>query len=146
MADWKAFVSPVAVALLWLVAGQSAIAQKPVGDSVDKVVIQVSDAESAKWNLALNNARNVQQSLGAGKVDIEIVAYGPGIGMLKTDSLVGDRIADALHDGIKVVACQVTMKAQKLTDNDMLPGIGYVPSGAVELIKKQQQGYAYIRP
>ena len=146
MADWKAFVSLIPVTLMWLVAGGSAIAQRPVGDSVDRVVIQVSDAESAKWNLALNNARNVQQSLGAGKVDIEIVAYGPGIGMLKTDSLVGNRVADALHDGIKIVACRVTMKAQKLTDNDMLPEIGYVPSGAVELIRKQQQGYAYIRP
>jgi intracellular sulfur oxidation DsrE/DsrF family protein len=66
--------------------------------------------------------------------------------MLNTDFLVGDRIADTLHDDIKVVACQVTMKAQNLTDNDMLPHIGYVPSVAVELIKKQQQGYTYIRP
>jgi hypothetical protein len=146
MAAWKSFVSLLAVASLGLAADRSATAQTPPGDPVSRVVIQVSDADSAKWNLALNNARNVQQALGAGKVDIEIVAYGPGIGMLKTDSLVGDRVADTLHDGVQIVACQVTMKAQNLTDNDMLPHIGYVPSGAVELIRKQQQGYAYIRP
>ena len=38
------------------------------------------------------------------------------------------------------------MKAQKLAYADMLPNIGYAPSGVVELMRKQQQGYAYIRP
>jgi uncharacterized protein len=111
-----------------------------------RVVMQVSDADPVRWNLALNNVRNVRQSLGATGVEIELVAYGPGIGMLKTDSVVGDRIADALKDGVKVVACQATMSALRLTEGDMLPRVGYVPSGAVELIRKQQQGYAYLRP
>ena len=112
----------------------------------NKVVFQVSDAEPAKWNLALNNARNVQQDLGADKVDIEIVVYGPGIGMLKLESPVAQRIAEALGNHVKVVACENTMKAQKLTKADMLGNIGYVPAGVVELMQKQQQGYAYIRP
>jgi len=38
------------------------------------------------------------------------------------------------------------MKAQKLTYDDMLPKIGYVPAGVVELIQKQGEGFAYIRP
>jgi intracellular sulfur oxidation DsrE/DsrF family protein len=45
-----------------------------------------------------------------------------------------------------VVACENTMRAQKLVYADMLPKIGYVPAGVVELMKKQQEGYAYIRP
>ncbi len=48
-----------------------------------------------KWNLALNNARNIQTDLGAANVDIEIVTYGPGIGMLKADSVVGNRVEEA---------------------------------------------------
>ncbi len=111
-----------------------------------KVVFQVSDNDAGKWNLALNNARNVQQDLGAENVDLEVVVYGPGIGMLKKDSAVGGRIATALKDGVKVVACENTMKAQKLTYDDMLPAIGYVPAGVVELMQKQREGYAYIRP
>ena len=111
-----------------------------------KVVIQVSDADPAKWNLALNNARNIQSDLGAANVDIEIVAYGPGIGMLKADSIVGNRIEDAGKSGVKIVACQNTMRGQKLTPPDMLNGIGYVPSGVVELMARQQQGWAYLRP
>ncbi len=112
----------------------------------NRVVIQVSDAEPAKWNLALNNARNIQTDLGAANVDVEIVAYGPGIGMLKADSVVGNRIDEAGKAGVKVVACENTMHAQKLTRVDMLSGIGYVPAGVVELMQRQQQGWAYIRP
>lgn len=112
----------------------------------DRLVFQVSDAEPAKWNLALNNAQNVQQDLGPGNVDIEIVVYGPGIGMLKMDSVAGNRIADAMASGVKVVACENTMRNQKLTRQDMLPAISYVPAGVVELMRKQQQGWAYLRP
>lgn len=113
----------------------------------NRIVFQVSDADPQKWNLALNNAKNVQDDLGgADAVDIEIVVYGPGIGMLKADSPVGKRIADALKANVKVVACENTMKNFKLAYADMLPAIGYVPAGVVELMKKQQEGYAYIRP
>ena len=112
----------------------------------EKVVFQVSDADPVKWNLALNNIKNVQQAMGAGNVDAEIVVYGPGIGMLKADSEVGNRVADAKKTGVTIVACGTTMKGMKLTDADMLPGTNYVPAGVVELMKKQKEGYAYIRP
>ena len=112
----------------------------------ERVVIQVSDADTAKWNLALNNAKNVQQAYGADKVDIEIVTYGPGIGMLKMDSIIANRIDESKQAGVAIVACQNTMKNMKLTNDDMLPNTSYVPSGVVEIIKKQKEGYAYIRP
>ena len=69
-----------------------------------KLVLQVSDGEPAKWALALNNAKNVQAEIGAGKVDIEIVAYGPGIGMLKADALISNRVTETVQSGIRVVA------------------------------------------
>lgn len=110
------------------------------------MVFQVSSDDSKTWNLALNNAKNVQQELGAKNVEVEIVAYGPGIGMLKFDSVVANRINEAVVDGVKVVACQNTMKAQKLTQDDMLSSTGFVPSGVIELMNKQKEGYTYIRP
>lgn len=129
-------------------ADTPAAAQSPAKSAKQrhKVVIQVSDSDPAKWNLALNNARNVQQDLGEKNVDIEIVAYGPGIGMLKLDSAVGTRVGEAMSTGVKVVACENTMHNQKLGREDMLSKIGYVKAGVVELMEKQQQGWAYIRP
>ena len=107
--------------ILSALAGAIALARRRSRPCTDRagrpavqVVFQVSDADPAKWNLALNNVRNVQQDLGAGKVTAEIVAYGPGIGMLKMDSVVGPRIAEALASGTVVVACENTMRAQKL--------------------------------
>ncbi|MCG2591687.1 DsrE family protein [Ramlibacter sp. XY19] len=132
-----------AVALA-LVAALPALAQKPAHKN--QVVMQVSDNDPAKWNLALNNAANLQKDLGMDDVELEIVAYGPGIGMLKADSPVAARISSALGNGVKVVACENTMAGQKLQKSDMLPNIGYVQAGVVELMKKQQQGWAYIRP
>jgi uncharacterized protein len=134
-----------AVALLLSFSSLNAVAaDAPVAR--EKVVIQVSDADPAKWNLALNNVKNVQQMLGADKVDAEIVVYGPGIGMLKFDSVVAARIEEAKKANISIVACENTMKGMKLTKDDMLPNTSYVPAGVVELMKKQQEGYAYIRP
>lgn len=111
-----------------------------------KVVFQVSDADPKKWGLVLNNANNVQSALGNDKVDVEIVVYGPAIGMLKNGSEVGNRVDEAVNAGVKVVACENTMRGQKLTKEDMLASIGYVPAGVVELMTKQKEGYAYIRP
>jgi intracellular sulfur oxidation DsrE/DsrF family protein len=112
----------------------------------NRVVIQVSDGDAAKWNLALNNARNLQADLGTNNVEIEIVAYGPGIGMLKRASPVASRIGQAKDSGVKVVACENTMKGQDLSKSDMLAGIGYVGSGVVEIMQRQQDGWAYLRP
>jgi uncharacterized protein len=111
-----------------------------------KLVVQVSDNDPKKWNLALNNMKNVQDALGKDKVDIELVVYGPGIDMLKLESTAGNMVNDAVANGINVVACENTMDAQKLTKSDMLKSISYVPAGVIELMKKQQQGYAYLRP
>ena len=133
-------VASLAVAVVAPVAAQSAT---PVQN---RVVMQVSDNDPAKWNLALNNARNLQADLGANNVQIEIVAYGPGISMLKSDSVVGNRIGEALSSGVRIEACENTMRGQKLAKSDMLNGIGYVGAGVVEIMQKQQQGWAYLRP
>ena len=131
-----------------LLATASLVASAALADAPAKnrVVVQVSDNDPAKWSLALNNARNLQTDLGAQNVEIEIVAYGPGISMLKAESVVGNRIGEALKSGVNVSACQNTMRGQKLTKADMLEGIAYVPAGVVEIMQRQQQGWAYLRP
>ena len=111
-----------------------------------RVVVQVSEADPARWNLVLNNVANLQDELGADKVTIEIVAYGPGIGMLKFDAATNSRVSDALKSGIAVRACENTMRNQKLVRADMHPGISYVPAGVVQIIRRQQEGWAYLRP
>lgn len=108
--------------------------------------MQVSDGDAARWNLAVNNLRNVQVELGAANVELELVAYGPGIGMLKMESTVGPAISELLHDGMRVVACENTMEKQKVGKADMLAEIGFVRAGVVEIMERQREGFAYVRP
>lgn len=112
-----------------------------------KVVVQMSDGDPAKWNLALNNIRNLQEDVGgAANADIELVAYGPGIGMLKLESPVAARVDEAVKSGVKVLACQNTMRGQKLTEADMNASVGYVPAGVTEILRRQSEGWTYLRP
>lgn len=129
-----------------LATAQSASTQAGQKFERYRVVLQVSDADPAKWNLALNNARNVQEDLGKGNVDIEIVAYGPGLGMLKSDSKVADRLAQALDSNIGLMACENTMRNTKVQKSDMYGGISYVDAGVVHIMKRQREGWSYVRP
>ena len=141
---FNASLAALPLAVLLLQTG--ALAQGNDAAQRQKLVIQVSDSDPAKWGLALNNAKNVQEELGAANVDIEIVAYGPGIGMLRMDSTANSRISEALQTGIRVVACQNTMRSQKLGKEDMHPAVSYVPAGVTEIMKLQRAGWSYIRP
>ena len=112
----------------------------------NRLVIQVNEDDAKKWNAVITNVHNVQVELGKDNVEIEIVAHGPGIGMLKADSLVANRVGDAMADGVRFVACGNTMAALKLTKDDMIDGIDYAKAGIVRLMQRQQQGWSYIRP
>lgn len=111
-----------------------------------RLVIQVSDNDPAKWNLALNNARNVQVDLGMDNVDVEIVAYGPGLPMLKADSKVAQRLDSAIKQGVGLMACENTMKNTKVERSEIQSGAKFVDAGVVHLMKRQREGWSYVRP
>lgn len=111
-----------------------------------RTVIQVSENDTKKWNALFGNIRNVQAELGRARIAVAVVAIGPGIDMLKADSLVANRVEEAMADGVRFVACENTMKAQHVPRDDMLDRIDYVPAGFAEIIRLQQEGWAYLRP
>ncbi len=125
-----------------MLAGQAA-AQAPA-PAKERIIIQISTPEPRIWNQALNYVENLQELYGKDNVEIEIVALGWGIGMVKFDSPLATRVAATLTRGAKLQACEVTMNRQKLTKQDMLPDIGYVPAGLGQIIKRQKEGWAYI--
>ena len=127
-------------------AAAPALAQQKKPAAKHRVIFQVSDNDPARWNLALNNARNVQADLGAQNVQIEIVAYGPGIEMLKAESKVAGGLAGALDSSVGLIACENTMQNTKVTRDDMYAGISYMQAGVTHIMKRQQEGWAYIRP
>jgi uncharacterized protein len=135
-------------ALVPLAAGPAtALAQAAPASDKPRLLIHVSENEPARWNMALGNARNAQDEMGGpGKIDIEIVSNGPSVLMLKSNSPIAERIQDATKSGVKIVACENSMKGLKLAKGDMHPAVGYVPAGIIELTRKQHEGWAYVRP
>jgi len=134
-------VQSVALAAAGVVVGHAGAA----APATYKVVFQVSDADPGKWQMTLNNVRNAQAELGQDKLQVEIVAYGPGIGMLKADSDVAARLVEAAQAGTAVLACENSMRGFKLARTQMAGPVAYVASGVAHLIRRQAEGYAYIR-
>lgn len=118
------------------------------------VAIHVDQNDPAVMNMALNNAKNVNNyyaSIGD-EVTIELVAYGPGLNMfVEGKSPVADRISvmSLEMDNISFAACGNTHRAMSKKagkDVPLLEDVAMVPSGVVRLIELQEQGYAYVRP
>lgn len=123
-------------------------------DVVHKVAIHVDDNDPKRMNMALNNVKNVRKyydSVGE-KVLIEVVAYGPGLHMLRSDtSPVADRISTMSLEieDLTFSACGNTHAAMSKKAGEkikLLDEATMVPSGVVQLIALQEKGYAYVRP
>lgn len=128
------------------VAAERAVVGKPVPGTKNRIVVQVNEEDVKKWNTVLANLRNIQAELGPKNVAIAVVAIGPGVGMLLGDSLAANGVQDASAAGVEFVACGNSMKAQKIDRADLVEGVTVAVAGYVELMKRQQQGWAYLRP
>lgn len=137
-----------ALIALSLSAGLLLPTAAPAEDATAKnrIVFQVSEGESRTWNSLLGSLHNIQQALGTANVKLAVVAIGPGIGMITADSVTANRVQDAIKEGVEFVACQNTMKVQGLQRDDMVNGIGYAQAGFVELMRRQQGGWTYLKP
>lgn len=111
-----------------------------------KLVIQVTENNPRTWHLALNNALLFKRNVGEGNSEIEIVAIGPGLNMLKSESKATARVEQALDQSIDVVACGETMHAMKLGKDDLIGGVRIVPGGLIEIANREREGWIYYRP
>ena len=112
----------------------------------EKIVVQVSDGNPVTWNQALNVVANLREVYGAG-TEIELVAFGQGINMLKFDAPVSSRVVEAQkNNGAKIYACENSMAKNKLSRNDMAPDVVYVRAGVEHIISRQREGWVNLRP
>ena len=137
-----------AAALLGIAPMPGAFADQPAARPAEKyrIVFHISENNPQQWKLALNNAFAFQKNVGKDNAQIELVAIGPGLNMLKLDSKATDGILQALDRNIDVVACGETMKATKVSAADLIGGVRVVPGGLIEIVQRQRAGWAYIRP
>ena len=143
-----------ALAVLGLVAFGAPQAALAGEMKTHKLAIHVDQNDPKVMNLALNNAENVAsyyESKGE-KVEIEIVAYGPGLHMLRADtSPVKNRIAvlGLQMDNLQFSACGNTRDKMAKKEGMEIPLLSeavQVTSGVVRLMELQEDGWSYVRP
>ncbi len=113
------------------------------------LVIQVSTDDIRTQKIAMNNAVNLQKLYGVDNVNIEIVAYGPGLKMLIGKSEHASRVKSLALQDITFSACANTMNYMKKKTGKMpvlSEGVGTVTAGVARIMELQEQGYSYIRP
>ena len=114
-----------------------------------KIVIQSSSSDPELQGLALVIAGNLQKHYGMDNVQIELVAYGPGLGILTKDSPNATKVKSLLDNNIKFSACEGTLKFMESKNGkrpQLVPGVGTVPDGVARIIDLQEKGYSYVYP
>jgi intracellular sulfur oxidation DsrE/DsrF family protein len=115
-----------------------------------KMVMEVDSPNPAKWNYAVGVLTAVMKAFGdnPSKFKIELVAFGAGVKMVnsKTDKTNAARLQSLTAYGLKIRACHNAMLAFHLTKKDLFPFVKVVPAGAIEIIRKIDQGYAPLKP
>jgi len=120
------------------------------------IVFQVDQNDPAVMNLTLNNVSNILEyyhSKGE-QAEVEVVAYGPGLNMLRDDkSPVKDRLksiqSGSFPSKVAYAACGNTMTNMEKAEGHAIPIVPeakVVTAGVVRLTELQEQGWAYIRP
>lgn len=115
------------------------------GKTMFKAVVHVNFDDAERQKHGLKNVSNMLKEVK--EADIEVVCHGGGIGLVVKEKTAHaaevERLAKA---GVRFAACENTMREKGIKKEDLLPGVGTVPSGAVEVVRKQQEGYGSFKP
>lgn len=119
-------------------------------DQTHKVVFEVTADGVEKWQGALRNVENTRESLGENAVKLVVVTHGKGLGMLLAANAAENpgmkEKLEKLHaDGVVFAACENTMRREKVGKQDLVEQATTVDSGVAEVVRKQGEGYAYIK-
>ena len=114
-------------------------------DNQAGVVVHVDEAAETKHEAVLRNISNLMDDLGTGTT-VEVVAHGPGIGLVLKDSPYADTVQGLIARGVVIAACENTLAMKSIPPSSVAPGVITVPAGVGELVRKQREGWAYLRP
>jgi intracellular sulfur oxidation DsrE/DsrF family protein len=131
----------LAVGLMLCLSSGSSFAQT----KTHRVLFALLSGDASDWQVTIGNINNLIKGLAPEEVEIEVVAYSQGLGLVKNGSSMAKEVAELQEKHVKFVACQNAMRMQHVEAKDLLPGVGMVPAGIVEVVTKQEQGWTYIK-
>lgn len=112
-----------------------------------KVIFHIDEIN--KWKLLLGNVNNLLNDMGDERLYIEILANSEAVKYYDTNQDLNADInaMESLNKkGVKFVACNNALTAYNIKKDNLIHFIDIVPAGVVELVKKQSEGYVYLKP
>jgi len=141
----RLFVLLTATLALVIIAGAAALNQDKEATAMLKAVIHVNFADPERQEDALGNIENILKAVPTAQ--IEVVCHGKGINLVVTSqSKHADKIGVLMKQGVQFAACENTMRKKAIEMEALVTGATTVPSGAVEVLHKQQEGFGYFKP
>lgn len=109
-----------------------------------KIIFQVATSDTMAHGALTRQLNNIITA--APKAQIEVMCHGPGMSFIhKEKSTVLNTLSDLAERGIDFVGCEFTMKMKNIKREQLLNEARTVPGGILEIVDKQNQGYAYIK-
>lgn len=109
-----------------------------------KIVFQLSAGDTNAHKALMKQLGNITSVEPAAQ--IEVVCHGPGLDMLRKDkSVVAEKIEAFTRKGIVFNACEFSMKERNVTPEQILPSAKFVKAGIIYIVRKQQEGWSYIK-
>jgi intracellular sulfur oxidation DsrE/DsrF family protein len=132
-----------------LFASRVSAATEPAASAKLKVVYHLNDLD--KVSFVLGNIQNHLDGVGGpDHVTIALVIHGQALRAFHSAAAnpdISKRVGQFSKAGLELAACGNTMKSQKVTLKDLLPGfIVAERGGVVRIAELQSQGYLYLRP
>jgi intracellular sulfur oxidation DsrE/DsrF family protein len=114
-----------------------------------RLALQLSDADPAKQAIVLSVANNMLKVYGPDKLALEVVAFGPGITLLRDDNPNGAKIRSLVAQGVRFDACMNTVETIERETGKTFPlsaEAHKVEAGVAQLLQLAEHGYTVVRP
>ncbi len=112
-----------------------------------KVLFHLPDSTPERQEQVLRNVENLLNDFPVGEVEVEVIAHAGGISAFSADaSTTADKIEGLSTRGVCFSACSNAVRNAGLTSESLLPNVRIVSSGIGEIVRKQAEGWIYLRP
>ena len=112
-----------------------------------RAVYQLDSSDPKLINQTLHNMKNaLDDPRLKGKLELELVVFSGGTVVFRKDQPYEADVLALQQAGVVLAQCANSMKAYKLTNDDMLSYISIVPTGNGELIIRQAAGWVLVHP
>ncbi|NOT77131.1 MAG: hypothetical protein HOP08_19580 [Cyclobacteriaceae bacterium] len=130
--------------IVFVTALAKAQTSQVVDNKIHKIVMQFTVGDSTEQASVVAQVANIRSAWP--KSQIEVVCHSSGLDVIVAGkSKVSKQVADLSAQGIVFAACNNTMKRRNIKKEDLLSSAVVVPSAMVEIVSKQEEGWAYVK-